>query len=84
MILKEMRIAQLTLGKNPVYQTENFKLEDVKNQVQIDRGCAWEVFFYSGKSWDGKKMLSVSAKSFGQQLLERFQDLDIPGHVYMA
>ena len=24
--------------KNPVQQTRNFKLENVKNQVQIDRG----------------------------------------------
>jgi hypothetical protein len=28
----------LTRKKNPVYQTGNFKLENVKNQVQIDRG----------------------------------------------
>jgi hypothetical protein len=26
------------LEKNPVHQTQNFKLENVKNQVQIDRG----------------------------------------------
>ena len=40
--------------KNPVYQTRNFKLENVKNQVQIDRGLGKlqfnmyiEVFFVS-------------------------------------
>ena len=26
------------LGKNPVHQTQNFELENVKNQEQIDRG----------------------------------------------
>jgi hypothetical protein len=29
---------QFKLGKNPVHQTRNFILENVKNQVQIDRG----------------------------------------------
>ena len=29
---------QFKLGKNPVHQTWNFKLENVKNQVQIYRG----------------------------------------------
>ena len=45
---------QFKLGKIPVYQTRNFKLENVKNQVQIDRGLGEiqfnmyiEVFFVS-------------------------------------
>ena len=33
---------QLKLGKNPIHQTRNFKLENVKNQVQIDRGCEFQ------------------------------------------
>jgi hypothetical protein len=33
--------AGYTGSKNPVYQTGNFKLENVKNQVQIDRGIAF-------------------------------------------
>ena len=31
------RKIQFKLGKNPVYQTRYFKLENCKNQVQIDR-----------------------------------------------
>jgi hypothetical protein len=29
------------LGKNPVHQTRYFKLENLKNPVQIDRGPAY-------------------------------------------
>jgi hypothetical protein len=32
------RKIQFQLGKNPVYETRYFKLENCKNQVQIDRG----------------------------------------------
>ena len=32
---------QFKLGKNPVYQTGNFKLENVKNQVQINKGLGF-------------------------------------------
>ena len=32
------------LGKNPVYQTRKFKLENFKNQLQIDKGTGLQLF----------------------------------------
>ena len=34
----QLQKIQYELGKNPVHQTRYFKLENFKNQVQIDRG----------------------------------------------
>ena len=42
---------QFKLGKNPVDQTRNFKLENVKNQVQIDRRTSMKNF----RTMDGLK-----------------------------
>ena len=37
-LMATTQAGQFKLGKNPVHQTWNFKLENVKNQLQKDRG----------------------------------------------